>query len=95
MRSPRLPFGSISDTPAEKTAPLLKDFAGVKRRQEVLGSPGGVTIIEDFAIIPQQFEKPSRPFNLSTQRPTSFPFLKRGLQHRAEMYFRRNTLTPL
>lgn len=35
--------------PAEKTAPLLKDFAGVKRRQEVLGSPGGVTIIEDFA----------------------------------------------
>lgn len=35
--------------PAEKTAPLLKGFAGVKRRQEVLGSPGGVTIIEDFA----------------------------------------------
>ncbi len=35
--------------PAEKTAPLLKGFAGVKRRQEVLGAPGGVTIIEDFA----------------------------------------------
>lgn len=35
--------------PAEQTAPLLKGFAGVKRRQEVLGSPGGVTIIEDFA----------------------------------------------
>lgn len=34
---------------AEKLAPLLKGFAGVKRRQEVLGAPGGVTIIEDFA----------------------------------------------
>lgn len=35
--------------PAESIAPILKGFAGVKRRQEVLGSPGGVTIIEDFA----------------------------------------------
>lgn len=35
--------------PAEKVAPLLLEFAGVKRRQEVLGTPGGITVIEDFA----------------------------------------------
>lgn len=35
--------------PASQIAPLFKGFQGVKRRQEVLGSPGGVTVIEDFA----------------------------------------------
>lgn len=34
---------------ADKVAPLFLGFEGVKRRQEVLGAPGGITIIEDFA----------------------------------------------
>lgn len=33
----------------QKVADLLSDFQGVKRRQEILGRPGGVTLIEDFA----------------------------------------------
>ncbi len=33
----------------EKIAELLAGFTGVKRRQEILGTPGGVTLIEDFA----------------------------------------------
>lgn len=33
----------------DKVAPLFLGFEGVKRRQEILGTPGGVTIIEDFA----------------------------------------------
>lgn len=33
----------------DKVAPLFLGFEGVKRRQEVLGTPGGVTVIEDFA----------------------------------------------
>lgn len=34
---------------ADKVAPLFLGFEGVKRRQEVLGTPGGITVIEDFA----------------------------------------------
>ena len=33
----------------QKVADLLSGFQGVKRRQEILGRPGGVTLIEDFA----------------------------------------------
>lgn len=34
---------------ADKVAPLFLGFEGVKRRQEILGTPGGITVIEDFA----------------------------------------------
>lgn len=37
------------DWPADKVAEALRTFQGVKRRQEILGEPGGVLIIEDFA----------------------------------------------
>ena len=30
-------------------APGFQSFAGIKRRQEVIGEPGGVTIVDDFA----------------------------------------------
>lgn len=33
----------------EKVRAALKSFQGVKRRQEILGEPGGVLVIEDFA----------------------------------------------
>jgi len=35
--------------PAEAVAASLGRFAGVARRQEELGSPGGVTVVDDFA----------------------------------------------
>jgi UDP-N-acetylmuramate: L-alanyl-gamma-D-glutamyl-meso-diaminopimelate ligase len=35
--------------PAEKITQALSSFQGVKRRQEILGEPGGVLVIEDFA----------------------------------------------
>ena len=34
---------------ADALAKALKTFEGVKRRQEVLGEPGGVTVLDDFA----------------------------------------------
>lgn len=34
---------------ADKISPLFQGFEGVKRRQEILGAPGGITVIEDFA----------------------------------------------
>lgn len=55
--------------PLEKVIPLLKGFAGVKRRQEVLGSPGGVTIIEDFAHHPTAVRETIR--TIQTQYPDS------------------------
>jgi UDP-N-acetylmuramate: L-alanyl-gamma-D-glutamyl-meso-diaminopimelate ligase len=33
----------------EKVKAALKSFAGVKRRQEILGEPNGILVIEDFA----------------------------------------------
>ncbi|MCB9777846.1 MAG: UDP-N-acetylmuramate:L-alanyl-gamma-D-glutamyl-meso-diaminopimelate ligase [Alphaproteobacteria bacterium] len=33
----------------EQLAPGFSGFRGIKRRQEVLGEPGGVTVIDDFA----------------------------------------------
>lgn len=55
--------------PAEKVAPLLRGFAGVKRRQEVLGAPGGVTIIEDFAHHPTAVRETIR--TVQTQYPNA------------------------
>ncbi len=37
------------DWPSDDVVQAIKTFKGVKRRQEVLGEPGGVTLIEDFA----------------------------------------------
>jgi UDP-N-acetylmuramate: L-alanyl-gamma-D-glutamyl-meso-diaminopimelate ligase len=34
---------------SEKTREALQSFLGVKRRQEIIGEPRGITIIEDFA----------------------------------------------
>jgi UDP-N-acetylmuramate: L-alanyl-gamma-D-glutamyl-meso-diaminopimelate ligase len=39
----------INQWSADKTAKAMKSFLGVKRRQEILGEPGGVLLIEDFA----------------------------------------------
>lgn len=39
-------LNGISVEPIRKA---LKTFQGVKRRQEIIGEPGGITIIEDFA----------------------------------------------
>lgn len=33
----------------QKLAPALAEFGGVKRRQELIGSPGGVALYDDFA----------------------------------------------
>lgn len=35
--------------PKDKVLEAFKTFKGVKRRQEIIGEPGGVTVIEDFA----------------------------------------------
>jgi UDP-N-acetylmuramate: L-alanyl-gamma-D-glutamyl-meso-diaminopimelate ligase len=35
--------------PQEKVLSALKTFEGVKRRQEIIGKPHGITLIEDFA----------------------------------------------
>ncbi|MBX3034270.1 MAG: UDP-N-acetylmuramate:L-alanyl-gamma-D-glutamyl-meso-diaminopimelate ligase [Bdellovibrionaceae bacterium] len=35
--------------PPDRVASSLKTFEGVKRRQDILGEPGGVLVIEDFA----------------------------------------------
>jgi UDP-N-acetylmuramate: L-alanyl-gamma-D-glutamyl-meso-diaminopimelate ligase len=39
----------INQWDMKKTASAMSTFLGVKRRQEVLGEPGGVLLIEDFA----------------------------------------------
>jgi UDP-N-acetylmuramate: L-alanyl-gamma-D-glutamyl-meso-diaminopimelate ligase len=43
--------------PAAAVAAALSSFAGVKRRQEELGSPGGVTVVDDFAHHPTAVER--------------------------------------
>ncbi len=58
--------------PAESIVPILKDFTGVKRRQEVLGCPGGVTIIEDFAHHPTAVRETIKC--IQTQYPDSEVF---------------------
>lgn len=40
-----------------KVLQALADFKGVKRRQELLGEPGGISVIEDFAHHPTAVEK--------------------------------------
>ncbi|MFN8943187.1 MAG: UDP-N-acetylmuramate:L-alanyl-gamma-D-glutamyl-meso-diaminopimelate ligase [Pseudobdellovibrionaceae bacterium] len=35
--------------PQETVSSAIRSFSGVKRRQEILGEPGGVLVIEDFA----------------------------------------------
>lgn len=42
-------LSQVLDFPATKVSEALKTFEGVKRRQEILGEPGGVLVIEDFA----------------------------------------------
>lgn len=39
----------LNGAPVEKIQAALKTFQGVKRRQDVLGEYGGVTLVEDFA----------------------------------------------
>jgi UDP-N-acetylmuramate: L-alanyl-gamma-D-glutamyl-meso-diaminopimelate ligase len=39
----------LNNVPLDKMTQALKTFKGVKRRQEILGEFGGVTLIEDFA----------------------------------------------
>lgn len=39
----------VLNLPLQKIAEALTHFTGVKRRQEILGQPQGITIIEDFA----------------------------------------------
>ncbi len=42
--------------PKEKILTALKDFKGVKRRQEIIGTPHGITVIDDFAHHPTAVE---------------------------------------
>ncbi len=42
-------LGTLLNWPVSKIQSALLTFSGVKRRQEVLGEPGGVLVIEDFA----------------------------------------------
>ena len=42
---------------AEELARGFSSYRGVKRRQEVLGEPGGVTVVDDFAHHPTAVEK--------------------------------------
>jgi UDP-N-acetylmuramate: L-alanyl-gamma-D-glutamyl-meso-diaminopimelate ligase len=37
------------DLPAERVAGALASFRGVRRRQELVGEPGGIAVIDDFA----------------------------------------------
>jgi len=41
-------------TPLEKAVRALEDFAGIRRRLEVVGSANGVTVIDDFAHNPDK-----------------------------------------
>jgi UDP-N-acetylmuramate: L-alanyl-gamma-D-glutamyl-meso-diaminopimelate ligase len=43
--------------PPEKIACGIKEFCGVKKRQEVIGTKNGVTVIEDFAHHPTAVKK--------------------------------------
>lgn len=58
--------------PSSEIAPLLLGFEGVKRRQEVLGTPGGVTVIEDFAHHPTAVRETIRTVQM--QYPKSHVF---------------------
>ncbi len=79
---------SALDVPIIQTADALADFAGIRRRLQVLGTLGGVTVIDDFAHNPDKIaaslstlkEQPGRL--LVMFQPTGFAptrFLKDGL----------------
>ncbi|MDX9732280.1 MAG: Mur ligase domain-containing protein, partial [Bdellovibrionales bacterium] len=57
---------------AEKVIPLFLGFEGVKRRQEIIGTPGGVTVIEDFAHHPTAVRETIR--TVQTQYPNAHVF---------------------
>lgn len=52
---------------ADKVSGLFHGFEGVKRRQEILGTPGGITVIEDFAHHPTAVRETIR--TVQTQYP--------------------------
>ncbi len=56
----------------DRVAPLFLGFQGVKRRQEVLGVPGGITVIEDFAHHPTAVRETIRTVQM--QYPKSHVF---------------------
>lgn len=79
---------SVLDVPLAQTAAALATFAGIRRRLQVLGTAGGVTVIDDFAHNPDKIaatlaalrEQPGRL--LVMFQPTGFAptrFLKDGL----------------
>lgn len=44
------------DVPLEEAAAALESFAGIRRRMELVGTAGGVTVIDDFAHNPDKIE---------------------------------------
>lgn len=46
----------LLDIPLEQAANALASFEGVKRRMDILGTAGGVTVIDDFAHNPDKIE---------------------------------------
>ena len=79
---------SLSGVTVAQSADALADFAGIRRRLQVLGTTGGVTVIDDFAHNPDKIsaslatlkEQPGRL--LVMFQPTGFAptrFLKDGL----------------
>ena len=79
---------SVSGVPVPQSADALATFAGIRRRMQVLGTAGGVTVIDDFAHNPDKIaatlstlkEQPGRL--LVMFQPTGFAptrFLKDGL----------------
>ncbi len=79
---------SLSGVTVGQSADALADFAGIRRRLQVLGTAGGVTVIDDFAHNPDKIsaslvtlkEQPGRL--LVMFQPTGFAptrFLKDGL----------------
>lgn len=79
---------SALDVPLAQTADALATFAGIRRRLQVLGTEGGVTVIDDFAHNPDKItatlstlkEQPGRL--LVMFQPTGYAptrFLKDGL----------------
>lgn len=71
--------------PAQRALPILRDFRGVKRRFEVLGSIGGVPLVDDYAHHPTAVKQ-----LLETARNT---FVGRGITavFQAHQYQRINT----
>ena len=66
-------------------------FKGIKRRMEVKGIAGGVTVIDDFAHHPTAIRETMKALRIrSTQKKKSGPFSSRARTRRAATFFNMN-----